>query len=220
MPRGGRVRGGSGFVACELSARAEPCGKCVHDVCVCGSRVGRGAWAFEVRGGHVGAWCARGKTGVSGTAELSVTYRRDKSVDIRDTQIHTFRPVESFVYLQSCFTRQLPISYSSDGEAAQAFTHARAGGVCVGRGCRLRLLELSLRRWRARVRALAMLRLELLPVRHGGKEGLTRLHRRRSRFCRACNTANEVCAVKTVLEASEVAHSVAYSNAENDRSRA
>ena len=26
---------------------------------------------------------------------------------------------------------------------------------------------------------LAMLRLELLPVRHGGKEGLTRLHRRR-----------------------------------------
>ena len=34
--------------------------------------------------------------------------------------------------------------------------------------------------WRARVRALAMLRLELLPVRHGGKEGLTRLHRRRS----------------------------------------
>ena len=120
------------------------------------------------------------KTGVSGTAELSVTYRRDKSVDIRDTQIHTFRPVESFVYLQSCFTRQLPISYSSDGEAAQAFTHARAGGVCVGRGCRLRLLELSLRRWRARVRALAMLRLELLPVRHGGKEGLTRLHRRRS----------------------------------------
>ena len=105
---GGRVRGGSGFVAYELSTRAELCGKCVHDVCVCGSRVGRGAWAFEVRGGGrrtrwgmVRAW----ENGVSGTAELSVTYRRDKSVDIRDTQIHTFRPVESFVYLTEVWYR-------------------------------------------------------------------------------------------------------------------
>ena len=32
--------------------------------------------------------------------------------------------------------------------------------------------------------------------------------------CRACGAADEACAVKMVLEASEVAHSVAYSSAE------
>ena len=45
--------------------------------------------------------------------------------------------------------------------------------------------------------------------------------RRASRSCtavvadyKACSATNEACAVKMVLEASEVAHSVAYSRAE------
>jgi hypothetical protein len=45
--------------------------------------------------------------------------------------------------------------------------------------------------------------------------------RRASRSCtavvadyKACSATNEACAVKMVLEASEVAHSVAYSSAE------
>ena len=38
---------------------------CAYDVLV-----GRGAWAFEVRGRHVEAWCAcRGKRCIAGTAE-------------------------------------------------------------------------------------------------------------------------------------------------------
>jgi hypothetical protein len=65
-------------VAALCTCRAMESGVCVHDVSgvydVPGSRVGRGAWAFEVRGGHAGAWCARGETitvyrHVSGTAE-------------------------------------------------------------------------------------------------------------------------------------------------------
>ena len=75
----------------------------------------------------------------------------------------------------------------------------------------LSALELSRRRWRARVRALAM----------SSSSPYGMAARRASRgctavvaACRACGAADEACAVKMVLEASEVAHSVAYSSAE------
>ena len=106
----------------------------------------------------------------------------------------SFRFVLSMV-LSMVYMRQLPISLYSSGTrrgCPGAHAHApRTRRLCL---CRprpsppssLRLLQLCFSSlsdaagWRARVRALAMLRLELLPVRHGGKEGLTRLHRRRS----------------------------------------
>ena len=42
------------YLVCAVRARA--CDVCVYDVLV-----GRGAWAFEVRGRHVEAWCACGE---------------------------------------------------------------------------------------------------------------------------------------------------------------
>ena len=107
--------------------------------------------------------------------------------------------------------RQLPISYSSDGERLPRRSRARAGCVCAGRGRRLCLLELSLRRWRARVRALAM------SSSHGNGMAARRASRSCTAVvaaCRACVAADEACVMKMVLEASEVAHSVAYSSAE------
>ena len=179
-------------------------------VCMMFHRVGRGAWAFEVRGRHVGAWSVRGKRCIGYSWECYLYKRplRYASTVSFDFRISYLRPIST------CFTRQLPISYSSNGEAAQAFTRtrrARAGCVCAGRGRRLRLLELSRRRWRARARALAM----------SSSSPYAMAARRASRgctavvaACRACGAADEACAVKMVLEASEVAHSVAYSSAE------
>ena len=113
------------------------------------------------------------------------------------------------------FRRQLPISYSSDAARQPRLSRARAGCVCAGRGrlkaVRLRLLELSLRPWRARARALAM------SSSHGNGMAARRASRGCTAVvaaCRACGAADEACAVKMVLEASEVAHSVAYSRAE------
>ena len=158
--------------------------------------VGRGAWAFEVRGRHVEAWCACGET----------VYRVQLSVSMSVTCTSDLR-----YSIQRIRMRQLPISYSSDGERLPRRSRARAGCVCAGRGRRLCLLELSLRRWRARVRALAM------SSSHGNGMAARRASRSCTAVvaaCRACGAADEACAVKMVLEASEVAHSVAYSSAE------
>jgi hypothetical protein len=114
---------------------------------------------------------------------------------LRDS-IHRLR----YLQLHLCVTARLP-----------RLSRARAGCVCAGRGRRLRLLELSLRRWRACVRALAM------SSSHGNGMAARRASRGCTAVvaaCRACGAADEACAVKMVLEASEVAHSVAYSSAE------
>ena len=143
--------------------------------------VGRGAWAFEVRGRHVEAWCACGET----------VYRVQLSVSMSVTCTSDLR-----YSIQRIRTRQLPISYSSDGERLPRRSRARAGCVCAGRGRRLCLLELSLRRWRARVRALAML------SSHGNGMAARRASRSCTAVvaaCRACGAADEACVMKMVL---------------------
>ena len=124
--------------------------------------VGRGAWAFEVRGRHVGAWRARGET----------VYRIQRSViRIQDLETSTH---SGFVFVTPHTAVR---AASSDGEAGQAFTRTR--WLC------LRRPRPSPPSARALFQTLAgacqgVGDVELLPVRHGGKEGLTQLHRRRS----------------------------------------
>ena len=99
-------------------------------------------------------------------------------------------------HVQRIRMRQLPISYSSDGERLPRRSRARAGCVCAGRGRRLCLLELSLRRWRARVRALAM------SSSHGNGMAARRASRSCTAVvaaCRACGAADEACVMKMVL---------------------
>ena len=127
--------------------------------------VGRGAWAFEVRGRHVGAWRARGET----------VYRIQRSV-IRTQDLETSTQVTAGSSIRDA-THRGETAASSDGEAGQAFTRTR--WLC------LRRPRPSPPYARALFQTLAgacqgVGDVELLPVRHGGKEGLTHLHRRRS----------------------------------------
>ena len=129
--------------------------------------VGRGAWAFEVRGRHVGAWRARGET----------VYRIQRSVlRIQDLETSTHDTAGPRIRNRDA-THRDETAASSDGEAGQAFTRTR--WLC------LRRPRPSPPSARALFQTLAgacqgVGDVELLPVRHGGKEGLTQLHRRRS----------------------------------------
>jgi hypothetical protein len=110
------------------------------------------------------------------------------------------------------FTPALPMR---DGEAAQAVTRTRR--LCLRRprpSAFVCLSSLSQTLAGACIRALEM------SSSHGNGMAARRASRGCTAVvtvvaaCRACGAADEACAVKMVLEASEVAHSVAYSSAE------
>ena len=157
--------------------------------------VGRGAWAFEVRGRHVGAWRARGET----------VYRIQRSVlRIQDLETSTHDTAGPRIRNRDA-THRDETAASSDGEAGQAFTRTR--WLC------LRRPRPSPPYARALFQTLA-----------GGASGRWRCQappctaRRASRTCTsvvaaciACGAVGEACAVKTVLE---VPRSVAFSSAE------
>ena len=150
---------------------------CAYDVLV-----GRGAWAFGFAADTSSAWCACGEP----------VYRVQLSVSMSVTCTSDLR-----YSIQRIRMRQLPISYSSDGERLLRRSRARAGCVCAGRGRRLCLLELSLRRWRARVRALAM------SSSHGNGMAARRASRSCTAVvaaCRACGAADEACVMKMVCK--------------------
>ena len=107
------------------------------------------------------------------------------------------------------FTPALPMRA---GEAAQAVTRTRR--LCLRRprpSVSVCLSSLSQTLAGACIRALEM------SSSHGNGMAARRASRGCTAVvaaCRACGAADEACAVKMVLEASEVAHSVAYSSAE------
>ena len=153
----------------------------VHDVCTyyfvcsecwCGARAVLGVCAsLRCAADTLGQDARVGKRCIGSTAECDQDTRVKTYTLLVTKRTMPVRLVHSwFVFHET----------AASARTARLLRLSRTCAVCVcdGRGRRLRLLELSFRRWRAALQGVGDV--ELLPVRHGGKEGLTHLHRRRS----------------------------------------